>query len=330
MQVKKIGFFAKILWWLYFQAVAFVKAQRLRSKYKFDIVYGYEIAGVPVAKLLSKLWRIPMVSRFQGTSFGVGWREKRFRFLRAWDHVIGLRIPADLVIMTNDGTQGDQVLRSIGVNMAQVRFWMNGVDWELLKEMSEKGQAKRALNVRSKHVLLTVSRLASWKCVDRSVQALPDVLREFPDTILIVVGDGPERERLKRLALELGVQNHVRFEGAVPHSEVPKYLAAADIFLSFYDWSNVGNPLLEAMMAGRCIVTLNNGDTGRFVKDGYNGVLLQYNDLPKLPDVIKELLVDKQRRNYLAANARKFAEERFWSWDERMDAEIQAVEALLR
>lgn len=329
MQVKKIGFFAKILWWLYFQAVAFVKAQRLRSKYKFDIVYGYEIAGVPVAKLLSKLWRIPMVSRFQGTSFGVGWREKRFRFLRAWDHVIGLRIPADLVIMTNDGTQGDQVLRTLGVNMAQVRFWMNGVDWELLKEMSEKEQAKRVLNVRSKHVLLTVSRLASWKCVDRSVQALPDVLREFPDTILIVVGDGPERERLKRLALELGVQNHVRFEGAVPHSEVPKYLAAADIFLSFYDWSNVGNPLLEAMMAGRCIVTLNNGDTGRFVKDGYNGVLLQYNDLPKLSEVIKELLADGERRERLGANARKYAEEHFWSWEERMEAEVRVVEALL-
>ena len=329
MQVRKIGFFAKLLWWLYFQVVVFVKAQWLRFKYKFDIVYGYEIAGVPVAKLLSKLWRIPMVSRFQGTSFGVDGKGKRVRFLRAWDHVVGLRIPADLVIMTNDGTQGDQVLQTLGVNMARVRFWMNGVDWELLKEMPEMGQARRALNVESQHVLLVVSRLASWKCVDRSIQALPHVLRELSSTILIVVGDGPERERLERLALQLGVRDHVRFEGAVPHSEVPKYLASADIFLSLYEWSNVGNPLLEAMMAGKCIITLNNGDTARVVKNGDNGILLEYEELPKLPEAIRKLLVDKELRQRLGANARKFAEEHFWSWEERIEEEITEVCQLL-
>ena len=201
---------------------------------------------------------------------------------------------------------------------------------ELLREMSEEGQARTALNLMSQHVLLTVSRLAGWKCVDRSIQALPNVLRRFSSTILIVVGDGPERERLERLALEVGVRDHVRFEGAVPHSEIPKYLAAADIFLSFYDLSNVGNPLLEAMMAGKCIITLNNGDTARFVKDGDNGILLEYSELVQLPDVIVRLLADSEEKNRLGANARRFAEKNFWDWEERMDKEIEDVEALLQ
>lgn len=94
--------------------------------------------------------------------------------------------------------------------------------------------------------------------------------------------------------------------------------------------NNLGASLLEAMLAGKYIVTLNNGDTARFIENGDNGILLEYEELPKLPKVIKKLLADKELRQRLGANARKFAEENFWTWERRMDAEIQAVEALLR
>jgi len=283
-----------------------------------------------VAKLLSKMWGVPVVARFQGTSLGVGWMKRQLWKVRAWNHVLGLRIPVDLVIMTNDGTQGDRVLESLNVNMERVRFWMNGVDWDLFKSLPEKAEARNHLRVNAQRVLLTLSRLVQWKRVDRAIQALPEVVRLFPDTVLIIVGDGPERERLEQLARDLGVHDHVRFEGAVPHKEIPKYLAAADIFLSFYDWSNVGNPLLEAMMAGKCIVTLNNGDTGQFVRNGENGVLLEYEDLPRLPEVIKELLANDELRKRLGANARKFAEENFWSWQERIEAEVTEVSRLIK
>ena len=329
MRKKKIGFFAKILWWIYFQITAFHKAINVKRENQIGVVYGYEIYGVPVAKLLSILWGIPMVARFQGTSLGFGWRNKKFRGLRAWEHLLAFRIPADLVIMTNDGTQGNKILKQLRVNMQRVRFWMNGVDWILFENLLATNDAKRVLNINSEKMLLTVSRLVRWKRVDRSIEALPEVVRAHPDTILIIVGEGPERARLEQLAQQLGVKEHVRFEGAIPHSEIPKYMAAADIFLSFYDGSNVGNPLLEAMMSGKCIVTLNNGDTGRFIKDGENGILLEHEDLPELPRVLNALLADEDLRRRLGDNAKKFAQEHFWSWEERLNAEIKEVERLL-
>jgi len=235
--------------------------------------------------------------------------------------------------MTNDGTQGDRVLRQLGVDNNRVKFWMNGVDWEPFKKIDSRTVAKKDLKIEAKYVLLTISRLVSWKCVERSINAIPGLVNNFSDTQLIIAGDGPERKNLEQLRDKLGIRKNIHFEGAfegaVPHNKVPKYLAAADIFLSFYDWSNVGNPLLEAMMAGKCIITLNNGDTGRFIKNGYNGVLLKYKDLPKLPQVIRELLKDEERRNYLGANARKFAEKHFWSWEERIKAEIKEVTSLV-
>jgi glycosyltransferase involved in cell wall biosynthesis len=331
IQIKKIGFFAKILWWVYFQMTAFIKAQKLRSKNKIDVVYGYEICGVPVAKILSKLWGVPVVARFRGSIVRLVWMKRPFWKLRAWEYVLAYKISSasDLVIMTNDGSQGDQLLAQMGVRDEKVRFWINGLDTEPFQCLPVVEEARESLKISHRYVLLSVSRLMRLKRVDRSIHTLPDVIKEYPDTILVIVGDGPERERLEQLAVELGVREHVRFEGAVPHKEVPKYLAAADIFLSFYDWSNVGNPLLEAMTAGKCIVTLNNGDTGRFVQNGVNGVLLEYEDLPKLPEVIEELLADEERRERLGANARQFAEEHFWTWEERIDAEVQEVSALV-
>jgi|Deesub1362A_J573_1020465.scaffolds.fasta_scaffold01542_6 glycosyltransferase involved in cell wall biosynthesis len=330
LKVKKVSFFARALWWFYFQLAAFIRAQKVRSRCKIDIVYGYEIYGVPVAKVLSKIWRIPVVSRFQGTILKVSWMKKRFWQIRAWEHYIGLKIPVDLIIMANDGTQGDKVLENLGVNMEKVKFWMNGVDWDLFRKMPEKSEAAQSLNIKAEQVLISVSRLAKWKRVDRSIRVLPELLSDFPNIILIIVGDGPECGRLRKLAQELGVEENVRFEGAVPHRDVPKYLAAADIFLSFYDWSNVGNPLLEAMMAGKCIITLDNGDTGKFIKNGYNGILLNEKELPKLSEIIKEILLDDNQRLLMGKNARRFAEENFWSWEERMRKEVAVVVSLIK
>ena len=231
--------------------------------------------------------------------------------------------------MTNDGTQGDKVLLELGVDMHRVRFWMNGVNWDYFRVLPAQAEARESLGIGAKNVLLTLSRLVSWKRVERSIQALPNIICDFPNTLLIIVGDGPERENLKKLAQDLGVADHVCFAGAIPHNEIAKYFTAADIFLSFYDWSNVGNPLLEAMMAGKCIVTLNNGDTGQFVKNGENGILLEYEDLPQLAEVIKGLLADEERRKLLGVNARRFAEENFWTWEERIKAELSGIEKLV-
>lgn len=55
--VHWLGFIARTLWWLYFQGVAFILAVKLNRQYSFSIVYGYEILGIPVARILLRLWR---------------------------------------------------------------------------------------------------------------------------------------------------------------------------------------------------------------------------------------------------------------------------------
>jgi glycosyltransferase involved in cell wall biosynthesis len=327
--IRRIGAIARALWWLIFPIAAVFHGLRLKREFAFAVVYGYEIRGVPAAKTLSRLWRTPFVEVFQGTIIEPGpvggWK----KYARAWDHWYALRMPADLIVMMDDGTQGDRVLREIGADMDKVRFWMNGTDKDAFAEMPSRDEARSHLGLKHRQVILMLSRLVWWKCVERGIEAFPQVLADCPDTLLMIVGDGVERPRLEQLARDLGVAANVRFIGSVPHNEIKTYLAAADIFLSLYTWSNVGNPLLESMLAGKCIVTLATGDTARVVTHSATGILLNEDDLSLLPGELISLLKDPTRAAELGVNARDYALKHFLSWEERTSMEIAEVMGLL-
>lgn len=327
--VRKVGFFARLAWWIIAQIQFLRKGFKIIKLFNISLIYTWDVISAPSAWFLSKLFKIPWTARYLGTWVPLPGRGRCFWKLRFWQEILAYSLPADLLIMTNDGTRGDRILRALGIDMNKVRFWMNGLDWSLFDKLPSPQQARMILNLNHRYILVSISRLVTWKRVDRIIHGMKGVVEEFPDVLLIIVGDGPDRKRLERLASEIGVRDHVRFEGAVPRIEIPKYLAAADIFMILYDWSNVGNTLLEAMMAGKCIVTLNSGDTSHLIKNGENGILLEYEDLHRLPKIIKMLLINDDLRMRLGNKARESVRERLWSWEERLNAEMKEIERLV-
>jgi len=326
---SKIGHLIRPLWWLYFQLLALFLGRRIARREEVLLFYGYEIMGVPAAWLLGRLLKRPTVSRFQGTVLAP-WLDHPLWHLRWWHHVLALKTPTDLVIMTNDGTQGDRVLQALRVNTARVRFWMNGVPSPVEVHPKMVESLRQQLGCRPEEKLLvTVSRLQRWKRVDRAIRALAELAAERNDVRLVVVGDGPERPHLERLARSLGIAGRVVFVGSVARTLVPLYLEAADVFLSLYDLSNVGNPLLEAMRQGCCVVTLNVGATGEFLQDGVNAILLDPEEIQRLPAVLSALVDDPQRRQELGQAAWRFARDHIWTPEERMAAELREVGQLI-
>ncbi|HXK33739.1 MAG TPA: glycosyltransferase, partial [Dehalococcoidia bacterium] len=178
----------------------------------------------------------------------------------------------------------------------------------------------------------------AWKRVDRAVRALRRVRAWSPGARLVVVGDGEERADLEALASSLGVRDAVTFAGAVPHDAVVRYMHACDVFLAVADLSNVGNPLLEAMACGCCVVAVDAGDTRDLIADGATGRLV---DAPnrsgiarpleeRLGDLLVALAADPAQRAKLGEGAAAYAARNFWTWEQRMQAELEAVEALAR
>jgi glycosyltransferase involved in cell wall biosynthesis len=158
-----------------------------------------------------------------------------------------------------------------------------------------------------------------------------------PGAQLLVVGDGEERGRLRALARALGVETNVRFAGAVPQRDVARFMHAADVFLAVADLSNVGNPLLEAMSCGMCVVAVDAGDTAQLIIDGRTGRLVDSTQRSgfvrpleeRLGDLLVQLAGDPEQRARLARGAAAYASEHFWTWEQRLAAEIAAVEAIV-
>jgi len=315
-----------------FPLLAAWEGRRILRREKIDVLYGYEVHGVLAASLLRRVKPIPLVTRFQGTILNQALRSP-LSLARKVDHVIALKAPADLCMMTDDGTLGDVTLEWLNPSSRQrLRFWRNGIDLERFRPTSdeEAAAARKSLGIATGvPVVMAVSRLVWWKRQERVVRVWPQVMAKRPDAQLVLVGDGEERPRLEEMARALGVDGNVRFAGAVRQDEVLRYLQAADIFVSVNDLSNAGNPLMEAAACGKAIVTLNNGSTARLVEDGVTGILLAPDDDAALAGAILLLVEDGAQRRRLQEQARQFALENFWSWEERLAAEVQAVRQLV-
>jgi glycosyltransferase involved in cell wall biosynthesis len=316
-----------------FPLLAARRAESLFRQDDFDILYGYEVHGVLAQRRVRRKHPLPMVARFQGTVMYPYLRRPQ-SLLRKFEEVRALKTAADLFIMTDDGTRGDEVLQTLNPASAdKVCFWRNGLDVNAVTGAASNGAhaARDELGLRDDDfVLVTATRLARWKRVDRAIDAVALLRDEGISARLLVVGDGEERANLQRQAHALGLDAQVTFVGAVPQSEVPRYLGAADVFLSVNELSNVGNPLLEAMVAGRCVLTLDEGDTRDLIRDGETGVLLPASGEPRtIASALSQLARDPERRTRLGAAAHRLAERSFWSWDQRLDAEVAAVEALV-
>jgi glycosyltransferase involved in cell wall biosynthesis len=321
----------KLRYALLYPVLAARRAERVLEEDAVDVLYAYEVHGALAARLLRRRWRLPTVARFQGTVMHPALKSPLTR-LRKYEEVLALRLPADLCIMTNDGTRGDEVLARLNPGAtAKLRFWRNGLDLDRLGPAGpeERVERRRALGLPpGAFVLLTASRLAAWKRVDRAVAALPRILRSLPDAVLLVVGDGEERANLEQLARELGVATSVRFVGAVPQERVLDYMHAADVLLGLADLSNVGNPLLEAMSCGLPVVAVDAGETRDLIHDGETGRLLASGNAKVVARAVVALADDASERRRLGAGARRYAEEHFWTWEARLEAELEEVERL--
>lgn len=315
-----------------FPLVAAWEGRRILKQEKIDVLYGYEVQGVLAASLLRLFKRVPLVARFQGSVLDPAFRNP-LHLVRKLDHVIALRAPANLYIMTDDGTMGDVTLTRLNPRSKQrLRFWRNGIDLERFQPTSREKAAGAKMSIgfpAGTAMVVSTSRLVRWKRLDRAIRAWPRVMEKRPDATLVLAGDGDERPQLEEMVSTLGLQNNVLFTGALRQDEVTKYLRAADVLLSVNDLSNAGNPLMEAIVCGKAIVTLNNGSTARLIEDGVTGILLEPDDDEALAAAIVRLIEDPNLRHRLGRQARQFALENFRTWDERMAEEVQAVLELL-
>jgi glycosyltransferase involved in cell wall biosynthesis len=149
--------------------------------------------------------------------------------------------------------------------------------------------------------LVTVGRLVPWKQVDHLIEAVA----ECDGVGLVVVGDGPERERLEKLVSNRDLTDRVYFAGQRSKQETLSLMAACDLFVLNSTYEGLPHVVLEAMSVGLPVVATAVGGTPEVVHDGDNGVLIAPTANGLLSKTLLKLISSPAERQRLANGAKR-------------------------
>ncbi|MFD6371071.1 glycosyltransferase family 4 protein, partial [Streptomyces roseolus] len=196
-----------------------------------------------------------------------------------------------------------------------------GVDEKTFHPGSGGAEVRARLGLTDRPVVVCVSRLVPRKGQDTLIRALPRILRQVPDAVLLIVGGGPYEKELRRLAAETGVAASVRFTGAVPWSELPAHYGAGDVFAmpcrtrrGGLDVEGLGIVYLEASATGLPVVAGDSGGAPDAVLDGETGWVVRGESAEDTADRVTALLLDPELRARMGERGRAWVEEK-WRWD---------------
>ena len=163
----------------------------------------------------------------------------------------------------------------LGRPAAAVTLIRNGLDLRRFCGQGARDGVRRALGLEGRRVIMAMGNFVPVKAYDLLIRAFRLVHEAVPSALLLLVGDGPEEERLRALAKAEGIAAHVRFAGRIARTDVPGHLEACDVFAHPAVSEGFGNVIVEAMAMGRVVVTRRVGIAAEVIEDGGNGILIE-------------------------------------------------------
>lgn len=201
----------------------------------------------------------------------------------------------------------------LGARPAQLQTVSMGVDTKALFTPDP-------MTRRADSEILFVGRLVEKKGCTYLLDAMPEILRRHPGTLLRIVGSGPEEEALKRQADRLGVTHAVTFHGAINNAEIPNLYRRATVFVAPSivtaqgDQEGLGLVLVEALACECPVVASDLPAIRDVVSDGVTGLNCQQKDSVDLAEKVVLLLNNPAMRHVLASAGRQHAVDNF-DWD---------------
>src|SRR5215831_609516 len=170
-------------------------------------------------------------------------------------------------------------------------------------------------------VVVCVSRMVPRKGQDTLIRTWPLVRVGVSDAMLFLVGDGPYRDRLQRLAHHLGVERSVTFAGAPSRAELPGYYDAGDVFAMpcrtrrrGLDVEGLGMVFLEASATGLPVVAGDSGNSADAIRDGETGYVVPGRSVADLAERLNRLLTDPGAAKAMGEKGLAWVHQE-WRWE---------------
>jgi len=261
---------------------------------QFHIVQNMMFTAGIFGTIMAKLLHVPVIIN-SVRSLGFTRRRHR-RIIKRLIYKI-----SDSVVVNSNKTQ--TLLASHRIVDIE-RFRPNSASSDLLSKRNELSLPAKASPVIG--IVANLSPVKNHRCL---LRAAPIILREFPNAVFLIVGDGPLKEDLERLAANLNIKQHVFFLGL--REDTPELLRVMDLSVLCSFREGFSNAILESMASGTPVIASDVGGNSEALIDGVTGLLFDPYDHAELAKKVIHVLQNAELLRRMAIASRKRAEDRF-------------------
>ncbi len=252
-----------------------------------------------IAYLVHKITKIPYIITLQGDEL-FDYPEKKLLKLLKFPIKLALKNSSKIHCISN--ALSTSIQKNFNISKEKITIIPNGVNINQFKNAKKINLHKK---YSSKSILISVSRLT----IKNNLSLVIESLKNMQDIKFIIIGSGPEEEKLKKLAKKLNV--NATFLGYIENKKIPFYLKDADIFIRTPTTEGLGIVFLEAMAANVPIIASKVAGIPDIIKHNYNGILVNL-DKKEIRNAINLLLKSQLLRKKLTKNASKFVKDYDW------------------
>lgn len=313
--------------------IFFLKLLRISKGTDVMYVQNAMAAGLPVA-LVHMLTGIPFVLKFVGDE---AWERATQRhcttkrleeFMANPDGGIKIRLMMMIqgfvlrrasVVTTPSEYLSEALIRTYGVQRENTVVNYNA---------AENAEIVPFPTARVTHQIATTARLVAWKGVDGIIRALAILKKKFPDARLIVAGDGPEMENLKKVAVDNNVSDSVTFLGNISRAETWQLRKNSEVYVLNSTYEGLPHTALTSFAAEIPMVATNIPGTNEAVYNEKTGLLVEAGDDAGLAHAIERLFMDKNLAEKLAKGGTELLKEKF-SWETHVSTLTKIFESVI-
>lgn len=314
--------------WLTFSIFSAKKIRSLCRNFGIDIIHDRSPSYN--GSVLIKDKKLPFVVSLHGTSFGeiTSYLKIPFNYASksllydatiaqpSWAFLTRLEYKSAKKILAVSKAVADEAVRYYRLPNEKLVVVHNGVHILQVKEKEEE------------NVILSVGRMVWRKGFTYLIGAMPHILKEHPETKLILVGDGAYKRFLQDYVRKLRIQNSVLFYGNMPREKLFHLYARAQLYVQPSLYEPLGNTILEAMASEKPVIATNVGGIPEIITHGKDGLLIKPHSSLQIAQATKLLFSDASYRKNLGQNAKAKVKTHF-SWESAAKKTLQIYEELL-
>lgn len=262
-----------------------------------DVINSHGYRADLIGLTASKLLKVPIVATFHGWT-GSDTKVQLFdrldrTVLKQMNHIITV------------SEANKKRLQGLGIQESRITVVPNAIDPEdffASSHFKTSEALKEELGLSGgEQICICVGRLSPEKGQEIALHAFAKAVRKVPESRLIILGNGPEEERLRQLSLDLGIAEVVFFIGF--RTNVIDYLKLSDMVILTSLTEGLPTVVLEAFLCSKFVIASSVGGTPEVVRDRETGILVPPNDAESVSKAMVEYLKDRNTRERIGQNA---------------------------